>query len=690
MAARVPAPDPDLATPVDALPGIGPARADALASVGLRTVRDLVLHVPRQHRPRFEAVPIANLAVGEAAAIEGEITALRGWRRGRRAVARLVVKDATGELDVLFFNQPHVHHAFKRGERCFFQGKVGERDGRRSLTVEHYEKEGAATSARIPIYELPDGVPPRLFKRIVRPLIERLALHLDDWRAAAGLAANGLPSIAETVAALHAPRDDAQFEAARRRLAYEELIRLVMPLTQERARRYRVSKPRPTRPTRPELETVTSALPFSQTAAQRRAIAEIAGDLARPSPMHRLLHGDVGSGKTAVALVALALVARAGSQGALLAPTDLLARQHARSAAPFFGSLGVEAHVLSRATRGPERRAIRERLRSGAPCVVLGTHALLPRSVEIPRLTLAVVDEQHRFGVSQRARLRSKATDVDLLVMTATPIPRSLSMTLYGDLDLSVLDELPPGRKPIVTRRVGRDDLKDVADAARAEVARGGRVYFVCPFVSASAERDVAAAEQFVDRLRRYYRDRPLVAIAHGRRSSEQNRAALDDFASGLRPVLVSTVVIEVGVDVPQATMMVVLDAHRFGLATLHQLRGRVGRGDRPSSCVLVCGTGAEDATRRLDVLVEESDGFRIAEEDLRFRGAGQLFGTRQHGAFDLVYADLVQDFALLARARADASQLVEAAQEGLIGSLPLHSTGVSIGAVRGGAVGPG
>lgn len=657
----------ELETPLEQLKGFGPKRGAVLAGAGVRTVRDLLFHLPRRYRRRLAPIPIAEVEAGTDAAIVADVTSRRSSRRGRRSLTRIGVQDRSGRIDVLFFNQPHMARSLARGERCFFQGRVGERNGSLHLVASFHEKDredqdtsqgGAA--AGIPVYELPEGIPPRLFRRTISQLLGNLAGRLPDWRDRYGYDDGDLLELGETVQQMHFPGEAAHFERARRRLAYEEFVRIRLPLERLRARIAKSAKAHACAVSDEQRQLLVAALPFTLTAAQQRVVTVVLDELGRSTPMHRLLHGDVGSGKTAVALLALAAVVRSGWQAALLAPTEVLARQHEATASQLLEPLGIEVLRLSRGSVARERAAIRERLDSGEPLLLVGTHALLNASLRIPRLALAVVDEQHRFGVAQRARLRAKGVSVDLLVMTATPIPRSLAMTLYGDLDLSVLDEMPPGRTPVETRLVERSGLAAVLEEVRSEARDGGRVYVVCPVVKGSEDSDRAAAIDSARSLHRQFQGDPVVALAHGRRTPEQNRQALEEFRAGRAPVLVATVVIEVGVDVPEATMMVVLDADRFGLAALHQLRGRVGRGQRSSRCILVADPARSQTRERLLVLVEESSGFRIAERDLELRGAGQLFGKRQHGALDLSFGDPVRDVDLLERARDDARRLLD------------------------------
>jgi ATP-dependent DNA helicase RecG len=646
------------------LHGVGPARASAFASMGLTTVRDLLLHLPHKFTALPHPRPIAELAPGKDAAIVGRVTKIVPSRR-RQGATRVDVEDRSGSLSLVFFHQPHVGSAFARGAFVYAMGRSGERAGRAFLAVSNYEFVGSQDAGRpaaaLPLYALPDAVPPRTHRRLVRELASTLASRLDDWRTATTLSGDELMPLSQAIAAIHACADETALAAARRRLAYDEFVHHLRPMIAARVDVERSSKSDAVVVDAAERARLTAQLPFSLTRAQQRVLDEVFADLGRSVPMHRLLHGDVGSGKTAIALLCAAAVVRAGQQAALLAPTALLAEQHARTAQRLLGPIGVAFATLTAATPARERKQLHARLAAGEPLLLIGTHALLVEGVRIPRLRLAVVDEQHRFGVQQRAKLRAKATAVDLLVMSATPIPRTLALAVFGDLEVSALDELPPGRTPVTTQVRERRELKAVADDIRAVARSGGRVFVVCPLVAQSEQQDLIAAETLAKRLSAYFRGTPAVGLAHGRRKPEENVAALAAFQAGATPVLVSTLVVEVGVDVPEATLMVVVDAARFGLAALHQLRGRVGRGDRASRCILVAKDDKPESRERLDVLVDEHDGLVIAQKDLEVRGPGQIAGARQHGVLDFGFADLARDVDLLARAQQDLRRLLQA-----------------------------
>jgi ATP-dependent DNA helicase RecG len=663
-------PDPGdattLASPLSALPGIGAARARALAAAGLATVRDLLFYLPYRYEDRSSVRPIASMdAPGETVTLHGrliDIRERRAWAR-RMRIVEAVVDDGTGALAVVWFNQPFLARSLRAGAQVWLHGPL--RPGRAGsglqLVSPEWEEDDAEDALPVhlgrvvPIYRRLKGWNGRRLRALVADALAAVAETGDPL--AVWLPADlALAPLAEALRQLHFPEAAAAGSAgmfgllerlagrqtpAHRRLAFEEMLSLAATLETERGRRRRQ---------RAVAVTVSDAvrdharaiLPFALTAAQKRTLVEIVADLQRPYPMARLLQGDVGSGKTIVATLAALVVLESRAQVALLAPTELLAQQHRETLAGWLRSAGHTPELLLGSLGAAEKRRVRQRLASGEPCLVVGTHALLEDAVGFERLGLAIVDEQHRFGAAQRQALLDKGEGPHLLVMTATPIPRSLALTLYGDLDVSLLDELPPGRTPV--RTVVRDEgaRTKLLEFVAREAAAGGQAYWVFPVIDESEKLDVRAVTRHARSLAAALPG-IATAVVHGRLPAAERDAAMRAFAAGEVKVLCATTVIEVGVDVPNASLMVIENAERFGVAQLHQLRGRVGRGSRRSFCVLLAGEGcSEEARRRLDLLASTGDGFRIAEEDFRMRGPGELTGLRQWGRPELRVASLL------------------------------------------------
>ncbi|MDX1649069.1 MAG: ATP-dependent DNA helicase RecG [Myxococcota bacterium] len=670
--------DEVVARPLSSLPGVGPKRAEELARRGLRAVVDLLFHLPARYDDRRERVTVGELEVGRRATFVAEVRVADfvPGRRGRRTF-QAVVGDASGTVTLKWFRGGEaVQSSVRKGARLLVSGEV--RRYRFSKELIHPEidvlgeEEDAADRAEavVPEYTAPEGVPARTFRRLVRVALEQFADLVPATLPEDLAARRGLPETAEALRRIHAPGPDADLEALRRRdtpahqrLVLEELYLLETGLALRRAERG--AEPGiPVDVTRPALAATARALPFRLTGAQRRAWEEIRADLARPHPMARLLQGDVGSGKTAVAWLAAAAAAADGLQTALMAPTEILAEQHARTLRHLAGDAASAPRValLTASVPRAEAETIQQALARGEVDVIVGTQALVQPDVRFARLGLVIVDEQHRFGVLQRAALAAKTPEGRVphaLVMTATPIPRSLALTLWGDLDLSVIDELPPGRSPVRTLLVREGEGAQVVELVRETLARGEQVYVVYPLVEESEKVDLRAATESTERIRAAF-PAARVDLVHGRQPAPERAAAMARFGAGETRILVSTTVIEVGVDVPGATLMVVEHAERFGLAQLHQLRGRVGRGARPGTCVLVARGGGEDSEARLRAMLETTDGFRIADADLRIRGPGEFLGTRQHGRLpELRFADLVRDARLVAVAREAARRTV-------------------------------
>ena len=633
---------------VETLPGVGPALRARLAKLGLRTVRDLLEHRPRDYQQAVGETRISDLFGDEEAVIAGEVrrVAVRPTRR-RLTVLKAAVRDDTGEISAVWFNQPWLAEKLQPGTRLRLRGQLR----RNEFHVKSYDLNGGGATADLaPVYPASEDVTsPRL-----RALVEQALPHardVGDSLPASLRAREGLALRFDALTALHRPRGPADAELARRRLAFDELLRLQVGLARlregsEEARATALGSPGEL------VARYRAELPFELTADQERAISELDADLVLERPMQRLLQGDVGSGKTVVALYALLRAVEAGRTGALMAPTETLAEQHFLTVEPICTQLGVRAALLTGSVRGEL---------AGAQLVV-GTHALIQEGVDLSELAVAVVDEQHRFGVEQRRAL-AEGRSPHVLHMTATPIPRTLALTVYGDLSVTEIEKPPANRKPIVTSWVTEEKSSEAYRRLRKHLDDGRQAYVVCPLIEESESSQARAAEAEAERLRRGELRDYRVGLLHGRLRPAERRELMARFKARDLDVLVSTTVIEVGVDVPNATIMIVQEADRFGLAQLHQLRGRVGRGAEQSYCLLVSKRAEEltdNARERLQALVDTTDGFELAEKDLGLRGEGQLLGTRQAGLSEFRFTKLRADRELLERARELAPELVD------------------------------
>ena len=680
------------------LKGVGPQRAELLADRGIVTIEDLLLHFPFRYEDRIHFSRIRDIKPGGTYTVLAEVVSSGTVRfaRSRGQVFHMAVRDAgkpgeprtrppMGMLHCKFFHSGYLEGRLKEGQRLVLHGKA-EVDAYHPTRVEMINPEFELLSAEdeaadstevgriVPVYEAVGKMSSRVLRRVIYGLLGSLE-GLTDPLPAAILGRYRYPSRRDAVLAAHFPPASLSVEAlnqfrspAHQRLIFEEFFYYQLGL----ALRRRESQREPgiaftVRHDRIR-EAVRRILPFKPTSAQKRVLAEIAADMEKPVPMHRLLQGDVGSGKTIVALEAATIAIENGYQVALMAPTEILAAQHFLSSRRIFSGTEYTVDLLISALAAAERRATRERIRSGKSHLVVGTHALIEEEVAFGRLGLVIVDEQHRFGVMQRKRLMEKAAGAaaipDVLVMTATPIPRTLALTLYGDLDVSIIDELPPGRTPIETRLTTEEKLPAVWDFVQREVARGRQAYVVYPVIEESKQELKAAMVEY-QRLSKEVWPALRVGLLHGRLRSDEKESVMQRFRSGELQVLVATTVIEVGVDVPNATVMVIEHAERFGLSQLHQLRGRIGRGSVKSYCVLVGPPQpSEESQRRLETMVSTSDGFKLAEVDLELRGPGEFFGTRQHGDTGFHIAQPLRDKELLQAARHEAFALVEAAEK--------------------------
>jgi len=647
-----------LLAPVQYVKGVGPARADQLARLGILTVEDLLYHRPHRYEDRRHLARIADLVPGKKQSTEATVIAVSEKRYGTYQFFA-ALSDESGVLQAVWFGQRYLRRVIRRGARLIVYGKV-ERFRALTMTVEEFEvltgdaEDTLHTGRIVPVHSATEGLSPRVLRTVIAQALGAYAADVPEIIPGALRRARALMDRGTALRLLHFPETMEQAEEARRRLAFDELLVLQCGVLLRRQGIQAIDKGfryvvRPA-----ETERFVSALPYALTAAQQRVIREITAEMQGSSPMNCLLQGDVGSGKTVVAAAALHLAVRGGQQGALMAPTEILAEQHALTFRRLLEPLGLRLGLLTGGGVRREREATREALRRGEIDVAIGTHALLEAGVEFRRLGLVVVDEQHKFGVMQRAVLRQKGFHPDVLVMTATPIPRTLTMTVYGDLDIAVLDELPPGRGVIKTYVRGPEKRAEVYAWVREKIREGQQAYVVCPLIEESEKLQGEAATALAERLRReQLHDVPL-EVLHGRLRRGAKEQVMEQFRAGAVKVLVATSVIEVGIDVPQATIMVIEDADRFGLAQLHQLRGRIGRGADTSYCVLLAEMKTETARTRLETMAATRDGFVIAQTDLELRGPGELLGTRQHGLPDLRVADLIGDQELLAAARDD------------------------------------
>jgi ATP-dependent DNA helicase RecG len=653
--------------PVTELPGVGRRIEAALKDLGVTSLAEMVSHYPSRHEDLSNVKSISELRVGEKATVVGRVVSTRPVGRpvrGRAPGFSVQLYDGTGYLSAMVWGRSWLLKGLLPDTRVVASGEVQRRHGiqlaAKSLEViDDVDDHGPHAGSFVPVYPVNKGIQARRMRTLIHRALDA-AGHVLDPLPAEMLARHGLPNLYDAVQEVHFPTDRSRLKAAMRRLVFHELFLIQSGLAVRKARLERSEVGRSHRGDGSLLNPYLKGLPFELTGAQERVIGEVLANMRSERPMRRLLQGDVGSGKTAVAVAALLTAVESGGQAAIMAPTEVLAEQHFLAIGGALSDLTVNVVLLTGSQSPAERRATLEGVASGEAHVVIGTHALIQRGVEFRDLSLVVVDEQHRFGVSQRTTIREKGGTPDTLIMTATPIPRTLSLTLYGDLEVSIIDELPPGRKPVETRIVDLTERYEAYRAVSEELDAGRQAYVICPLVEESeALEDVRAAEELYEELAREIFPERRAGLLHGRMKAAEKRGVMASFRAGETEVLVATVVVEVGVDVPNASAIVIEGSERFGLSQLHQLRGRVCRGLHPPKCFLVADPRTDDAERRLEALVGHQDGFKLSEVDLAIRGEGTLFGSRQSGMPDLKVAKLLRDIDVLVEARREAFALV-------------------------------
>ncbi|MCM8784221.1 MAG: ATP-dependent DNA helicase RecG [Candidatus Omnitrophica bacterium] len=650
---------------VQYIKGVGPKRCKDLQRLGVNSVFDLLYLFPRRYEDRREFKKVSRLEDGRTELVMGEVI-FTNLRRSRRGIYIFEVRitDGSGILSAVWFNQPYLEKMFQEGRKVILYGKVErflnyQMNSPEFEIIEEHSFDSLNMGRIVPVYPLTGNLTQRILRNIVYEAINHYANKLSEFIPYDIRKRNGIPNIVESVHWMHFPDDFEKEELARKRFVFEEFFLLQLGIGIKRIKE-RMNKKGISHRLDPDLFKIFSErLPFRLTDSQIHVIREIEEDMAKSKPMQRLLQGEVGSGKTVIAVYALFLTVQNGYQGALMAPTEILAEQHFINLSNFFIPFGIKVELLISGVPCYIKDKIKGGLKDGDIDIIVGTHSLIEENVEFNNLGLVVIDEQHKFGVLQRKKLQDKGLNPDCLIMTATPIPRTLALTLYGDLDISTLYELPKGRGKVFTYWVSEDKRKDLYNFVKEQLKQGRQAFIVYPLIEESEILDVKSAVQMYERLKEEDFREFKIGLLHGRLSTEEKNILMKDFKEGNIDLLVSTIVIEVGIDIPNVTVIVVENAERFGLAQLHQLRGRIGRGKYPSYCILFSSAKTEEARQRLTALVKTRDGFGIAEEDLKIRGPGEFFGERQHGFPEIKVGDILKDMEILELSRKEAFGLL-------------------------------
>ncbi|MCI5629568.1 MAG: ATP-dependent DNA helicase RecG [Clostridium sp.] len=652
----------DLNKEIQFVKGIGPKRAEKLHKLNIFTLKDLIYYFPRQYEDRSKVKKINQLENEEKVTIKGVITRMESYgpKKGMNII-RMDMRDDTGYIKLSFFNQEYIKRAFKSGDSIVVFGKVKIENNFKEfvpIEIEHYSSKPQSNCKIEPVYPLTYGLSNKELQGIIRSVLTKEEFKVKEYLPTYILEKYKLCGIDFAVRNIHSPSNKEALKIALYRLVFEEFLILQLGLfyfkngvNESSGIEFKENE---------KLNDIIESLPFKLTKAQNRALSEITQDMTSSKVMNRLVQGDVGSGKTVVALLALASAVLNGYQGALMAPTEILASQHYDSFKEILERFNIKSELLVGSLTKKQKEKVLEKVKNQEVDILIGTHALIEDKVEFKNLGIVITDEQHRFGVRQRGRLSNKGDSPDILVMTATPIPRTLALILYGDLDISIIDELPPGRQPIETIAIEHKRRNEAYEnLVRSEVQKGRQVYVVCPLVEESEKIEATAASELVEELKREFFSDLRVGLLHGKMRPAEKDAIMDDFKNKKLDILVSTTVIEVGVNVPNATLMIIENAERFGLAQLHQLRGRVGRGNHKSYCILIYNSKTEVCKERMAIMEETTDGFKISQKDLEIRGPGEFFGTRQHGLPELKVANIFKHIKILKQAQLEARYII-------------------------------